>query len=243
MADPYASSSAPPPAGASSMPALPPGAGWAASVQPSSDNASSPDYLFDSDYDEGFRRSWGERLTYHTGSAYCIGAPRTPAPPRAAVRARRGARRAEMRAISEGCARAAADPARARAAAACVPAGFLSGGAAGLRIGLSESAGERQRIRTNRVLNAIGMRGPRWGNSLGCLAMMGSIFESLAYNVRGTDDLLNPAGAAALTGTIFMSTSGPRQAAAAGLGLGAAAAVGSVMSKQMSKMGWLKSFV
>ena len=58
------------------------------------------------------------------------------------------------------------------------------------------------------VLNAIGMRGPRWGNSLGCVAMMASIFESLAYNVRGTDDLLNPAGAAAaMASTSFCTVS------------------------------------
>ena len=39
--------------------------------------------------------------------------------------------------------------------------------------------------------------------------MMCSIFESLAYNVRDTDDLLNPAGAAALTGMIYKATDGP----------------------------------
>ena len=39
--------------------------------------------------------------------------------------------------------------------------------------------------------------------------MMCSIFESLAYNVRDTDDLLNPAGAAAVTGMIYKATEGP----------------------------------
>jgi hypothetical protein len=51
--------------------------------------------------------------------------------------------------------------------------------------------------------------------------MMCTIFESIAYNVRGEDDLLNPAGAAVLTGTLYKITAGPRVAAAAGLGLGA----------------------
>ena len=37
-------------------------------------------------------------------------------------------------------------------------------------------------------------------------AMMCSIFESLAYNIRETDDLLNPVGAACLTGTIYKVT-------------------------------------
>ena len=36
--------------------------------------------------------------------------------------------------------------------------------------------------------------------------MMCSIFESLAYNVRDTDDLLNPAGAAAVTGMVYKAT-------------------------------------
>ena len=37
--------------------------------------------------------------------------------------------------------------------------------------------------------------------------MMCSIFESIAYNVRETDDLLNPVGAGALTGVIYKITS------------------------------------
>ena len=73
--------------------------------------------------------------------------------------------------------------------------------------------------------------------------MMGSIFESIAYNVRGTDDLLNPAGAAALTGTLYKITAGPKVALPFALGLGAAAAAGSVVTKQLSKMGVFKSFV
>lgn len=72
MADPYASSSgAPPP---SSVPTLPPGAGWAASVQPQLQASNSPDFLFEENFDESYRRSWGERLTYHVGCAYLVGA-------------------------------------------------------------------------------------------------------------------------------------------------------------------------
>lgn len=33
-----------------------------------------PDFLYDENYDESFRRSWGERLTYHVGAAYSAGA-------------------------------------------------------------------------------------------------------------------------------------------------------------------------
>jgi hypothetical protein len=67
--------------------------------------------------------------------------------------------------------------------------------------GLAESKGQRQRIRINSVLNSMGMSGPGLANSLGCIALMCSFFESVAYNVRGTDDILNPAGAAALNPT------------------------------------------
>ena len=33
-----------------------------------------PDFLFDESYDESFRRGFGERLTYHVGVAYSLGA-------------------------------------------------------------------------------------------------------------------------------------------------------------------------
>ena len=73
--------------------------------------------------------------------------------------------------------------------------------------------------------------------------MMGSIFESLAYNIRGTDDLLNPAGAAAVTGVLYKITAGPRIAAMAGVGLGTFAAAATLLTKQLSSRGMLKNFV
>ena len=72
--------------------------------------------------------------------------------------------------------------------------------------------------------------------------MMASIFESLAYNIRGEDDLLNPAGAAALTGIISKSTSGYQVAARWAAGLGAMAAGLSFASKQAASRGILKNF-
>ena len=72
MADPYASSKAAPPA-SSSLPKLPSGSGWASSVS-DTPGLGRPQYLFpETDYDQSFRRSWGERLTYHVGTAYLIG--------------------------------------------------------------------------------------------------------------------------------------------------------------------------
>lgn len=74
MADPYASPSAslpPPPSMPSAPPSLP--SGWAAT--PGLEGGSStPDYLFETDTDPTFRRSWGERLTFHVGGAYLVGA-------------------------------------------------------------------------------------------------------------------------------------------------------------------------
>merc|ERR1712196_169745 len=135
------------------------------------------------DYNQLFRRSWGERLTYHCGAAYLIG--------------------------------------------------LTSGGIVGVGQGLRDSVGERRRIRINSVLNATGRRGPGWGNSLGCIAMMGSIFESIAYNVRGEDDILNSVGAGALTGALYKSTAGPRVAGQFAIGLGVVAAAGSFLSKAL----------
>ena len=118
--------------------------------------------------------------------------------------------------------------------------------------------------------------------------MMCSILESAAFNIRETDDLLNPVGAGCLTGVIYKITSvrrthapqrlglrlqpfripnpkvlghpplcsrvlhsqracfasqGPRVALSAGLGLGAVAAAGAFMTKQISSRGLLKNFL
>lgn len=151
--------------------------------------ADQPDFLFDENYDTSFRRSWGERLTFHAGSAYLLG--------------------------------------------------MMAGSVHGVGVGLRDSVGERQRIRVNAVLNSWAKSGPGLGNSLGCIAMMTSLFESIAYNARGTDDILNPVGAAALTGAIFKSQAGPRIAGATALGLGAMAAVGSFVTKELTSRGML----
>jgi len=198
MADPYASGGQP-----SSPAASLPGFGAAAAADAYGSGGlhlpsqpapiPTPDFLFEESYDEAYRRSWGERLTYHVGAAYLVG--------------------------------------------------LVGGGGAGLAQGLRESAGERQRIRVNAVLNATGKRGPTLGNSLGCIAMMCSIFESFAYNVRGEDDLLNPAGAAALTGMLYKVTAGPRVAGMWAAGLGAMAAAAAFTTKQLSSRGMLKNFL
>ena len=204
MADPYASPSAP--TASSTLPSLPSfsggggggggGEGYGSGSLYMPDKPApipTPNFLFEESYDEAYRRSWGERMTYHVGLGYLVG--------------------------------------------------ITGGGAAGIAQGLRESTGERQRIRINRILNATAKRGPGLGNSIGCIAMMCSIFESLAYNIRGEDDLLDPVGGAALTGMLYKITAGPRVAGTWAAGLAAFAGAASFAAKQASQRGLLKNFL
>lgn len=205
------------PPGFSSQPLLPP-------------QGASPDFLFPENFDETFRRSWGERLTFHAGSAYLSGARTT------------AAARHHARAPARSCQRPLDHTStHTHAKNTVTHAGLTAGGIMGLGEGLRETQGERRRIRINGVLNSMGKKGPGWGNSLGCIALLTSIFESIAYNARGVDDLLNPAGAASLTGMLYKVTAGPKVALPFGLGLGALAGVGSLAAKQFSSRGMLKS--
>ena len=85
MADPYASSggsgslAAPPPLSSPSgdfapTPAAAPAVADDLFLNVSTAPAATPDYLFEENYDENFRRGFGERLTYHVGGMYSIGA-------------------------------------------------------------------------------------------------------------------------------------------------------------------------
>ena len=235
MADPYAlkDGAVPPPTGglgpAFGGLTFPAGANPGPTVQ--------PDFLFPENFEEDYRRSWGERLTFHIGSAYLTGAtPRPPASspgPRAPLFAGGPPPPLAPR-------RAIPDRSFARA---CNGAGLTTGGSYGLYEGLKASQGERQRIRINSVLNSMGKRGPGWGNGLGAMALMWSVFETIAYTSRGVDDMLNPAGAAVITGGLFRITAGPKVAVTWGVGLGALAAAGSFVTKQFSQRGMLKNFV
>lgn len=76
MADPYANA-----ASASSTtsdisklgPAF--GNAWSMPAAGSMPGASQPDFLFPETADDKYRRSWGDRLTYHIGLGYLTGAP------------------------------------------------------------------------------------------------------------------------------------------------------------------------
>ena len=48
--------------------------GWGMAPQPQLEEQNAPDYLFPENFDVAYRRSWGERLTFHIGAAYLAGA-------------------------------------------------------------------------------------------------------------------------------------------------------------------------
>ena len=77
LSDPYTSSSPSGTASAGKLDAgsLGPvfGAGWGLGPTLPQVEENAPDYLFAENYDAAFRRSWGERLTFHIGSAYLAG--------------------------------------------------------------------------------------------------------------------------------------------------------------------------
>jgi len=66
-------------------------------------------------------------------------------------------------------------------------------------------------------------------------AMMFSIFETAAFTMRETDDLLNSVAAGAITGGIFKSTAGPKAAASWALGLSAAFTALTLVQEQLNK--------
>ena len=74
LSDPYTgTSSTPPPAGKLEPPALGGFSFGLPSVPQVEDQYESPpDFLFPENFDTGFRRSWGERLTFHIGAAYLV---------------------------------------------------------------------------------------------------------------------------------------------------------------------------
>ena len=60
------------------------GASWGLGPTLPQVEENAPDYLSAENYDAAYRRSWGERLTFHIGSAYLAGqGPARALPPRA----------------------------------------------------------------------------------------------------------------------------------------------------------------
>ena len=131
--------------------------------------------------------------------------------------------------------------------------GIGMGGVYGLREGLTHTPSHRFRVKLNSVLNHCGRHGSRWGNMLGVLSVMYSLYEGgldhcevdtytapiTGYNTP----IVGPAMAAFLTGVTYKAQAGPRVAALAGtIGLGAVGAtyVGyTIMGIPYGSKGWL----
>lgn len=111
--------------------------------------------------------------------------------------------------------------------------GLVGGGSYGLYEGMRDSAGQIRRLRINAVLNATSRHGPMLGNQLGVIGMMFSGLETAASAARGEDDMLNPIGAATLTGVLYKMGSGPRAATVAGVIGGGLVAAVTLAGKQL----------
>ncbi|KAE8211526.1 hypothetical protein CF327_g4711 [Tilletia walkeri] len=98
--------------------------------------------------------------------------------------------------------------------------GLAAGGLIGMREGLFRPIGVESptfRLRLNTVLNAVTRRGTSLGNNGGCLALMYNLAELGISTARGSvSDPFSSVGAAALTGMVFRSTAGVRQAIISG---------------------------
>lgn len=99
--------------------------------------------------------------------------------------------------------------------------GYLVGAVSGAGVGLVEGlkareSGDSMKLRVNRVLNASGHTGRKFGNRLGVIGLLYAGLESGIVGVRGTDDILNSVCAGLGTGALYKVAAGPRSAAVAG---------------------------
>lgn len=116
---------------------------------------------------------------------------------------------------------------------------YLTGAVAGAGTGFVEGIkarepGDSMKLRVNRVLNASGHTGRKFGNRLGVLGLMYAGLESGIVAVRGSDDIINSVVAGLGTGALFKAAAGPRSAAVAGA-IGGLAVGAMVAGKQAVK--------
>lgn len=108
--------------------------------------------------------------------------------------------------------------------------GTFGGGLYGLREGVRHSPSSRFRVKLNSILNHCGRYGSRWGNSLGVVAILYSIYEGAAdqFDIDAYTGPIQPAApvfSGFMTGATFYASAGPRAALLAGsLGMGAVGA-------------------
>ncbi|CAN6461971.1 unnamed protein product [Victoria cruziana] len=117
--------------------------------------------------------------------------------------------------------------------------GYLSGAIAGAGKGLidgikAREEGDTLKLRVNRILNASGHTGRKFGNRVGVIGLLYAGMESSIVAVRDSDDVLNSVLAGLGTGALFKAASGPRSAAVAGAIGGLAVGI-TVAGKQMFK--------
>ncbi|KAF8379966.1 hypothetical protein HHK36_027432 [Tetracentron sinense] len=99
--------------------------------------------------------------------------------------------------------------------------GYLSGAIAGAGKGFFDGVkaseeGDTLKLRVNRILNASGHSGRKFGNRVGVIGLLYAGLESGIVAVRDTDDVMNSVLAGLGTGALFKAASGPRSAAVAG---------------------------
>ncbi|KAM0914042.1 hypothetical protein ACQ4PT_011749 [Festuca glaucescens] len=117
--------------------------------------------------------------------------------------------------------------------------GYLSGAVGGAVLGLRQAAagaepGDTAKIRANRLLNACGSSGRRYGNRVGVIGLMYAGMESGMVEVRESDDWINSVVAGLGTGALFRAANGPRSAAVAGA-VGGVLAAAAFAGKQLAK--------
>mmetsp|Transcript_26323 Transcript_26323/g.61218 ORF Transcript_26323/g.61218 Transcript_26323/m.61218 type:complete len:165 (-) Transcript_26323:1229-1723(-) len=62
--------------------------------------------------------------------------------------------------------------------------GITGGGLLGLREGLANAPSSRLRVQLNSILNHCGRHGSRWGNTIGVVSILYSLYEGAADHVR-----------------------------------------------------------
>jgi len=131
--------------------------------------------------------------------------------------------------------------------------GIGFGGLYGLREGLTNTPSHRFKVKLNSVLNHCSRHGGRWGNMLGALSVLYTLYEggmdqlqvdSYTAPITGNDSVVvGPALAAFLTGATYKLQAGPRVAGLAGtIGLGAVGATYAgytLMGLPYGYKGWL----
>ncbi|KAJ9692022.1 hypothetical protein PVL29_011221 [Vitis rotundifolia] len=117
--------------------------------------------------------------------------------------------------------------------------GYLSGAVAGAAKGLVDGVkasepGDTVKLRINRILNASGHTGRKFGNRAGVIGLMYAGLESGIVAVRDTDDVVNSVVAGLGTGALYRAAAGVRSAAVAGA-IGGVVVGAAVTAKQVLK--------